>query len=148
MTTENQRPGRRRLPRIAAVALVVGLVLAGAGAAWAATSGNDMSVSTNGAYVSNAHWGLKDSVCQFHTNPSEWDGHVSGKFVVTTATDHLNSTVDGYGWTKIVQANSKGTYSFDKCIIARGDVLYHESISLQACREHWYGDDCKKVTKP
>ncbi len=120
------------------------LLVLGAGAAMAATSGY-MSVSTDGAYVSNAYYNFKYSGCNFA--PSQYDGYVKGTFVVTTATDHLNATVDGYGYTKLIQANSKGNYGFNNCIVARGDVLYHTSITLQACREHWYGDNCHATTK-
>jgi hypothetical protein len=138
------------ISRAAGIVLGSGaLVLAGSGLAWAATSGNDLSVKTSGSYVNNAHGGLKDTACKF-TFPSGavgYDGHVSGTFVVTSPNDHLNGKVDAFGWAKLLQVNSAKSVAFDKCLQAR-DVDVHSSISLQACRDHWYGDDCSSATKP
>jgi len=133
---------RKFLMGVAATAL---LFFVGVGAAVAVVNGS-ISVSTNGAYVSGGYYDFKYPGCKWSSTPAAWDGYVSGKFVVTASDDHLNATVDGYSWTKIVQGDSEKSYAFSKCIIAR-DVIVHDSLSLQACREHWYGDDCSTTTK-
>ncbi|GAA4702636.1 hypothetical protein [Nocardioides conyzicola] len=119
------------------------LFFAGAGAAFAAVSGS-LNVSTSGAATSGGTFNFKSAGCKWGTNA--WDGRVSGVFDVSTATDHLNGRVDGYGWTKLVQANSAGDYDYDYCISGR-DVTVHDTIAIQACREHWYGDDCSSKEK-
>lgn len=130
---------------IGGTALTASLVLLGAGAALAAVRGSDMDVSTSGSYVNNGHYDFKYAGCQWGGG-NAWDGYVSGTFVVTTANDHLNATVDGYGYTKLKQANDEGSYPYSSCIIGR-EVTIHDSIKIQVCRDHWYGDDCSSVTR-
>lgn len=127
-----------------AAASAAALVIAGAGAAIAATSGT-MSVSTDGAKVTSATYNFAYSGCQ--RSNRTYDAYLKGSFAVSTATDHLNAKVDGYGWTKIVQANAAKAYAFSVCIGPSGDMVYHNSVALQACREHWYGDNCSATTK-
>lgn len=122
---------------------VAALILAGAGAAMAANSGY-MSVSTDGSYVSNGYYNFTYPGCRW--GAGAYDAYVSGTFVVTTATDHLNGKVDAYGYAKLVQANSRGRYPYSSCLSGR-DVLVHSSANLQVCREHWYGDDCHSITE-
>lgn len=121
---------------------VVALMLVGAGVAMAANSGY-MSVSTDGSYVSRGYYNFTYPGCRW--TPGGYDGYVSGTFVVTTATDHLNAKVDEYGYAKLVQANKSGRYPYSSCLSAR-DVLVHSSINVQVCREHWYSDDCHSIT--
>lgn len=121
------------------------LLLVGVGAAMAAVRGSDMNVSTNGSYVNAGHYDFKYSGCSWAGGVA-WDGYVSGTFQVTTANDHLNGKVDGYGYTKLVQANSSGSFPYSFCLEAR-DVTVHDSINIQVCREHIYGDDCSSVTR-
>ncbi|WP_300681531.1 hypothetical protein [Nocardioides sp.] len=121
------------------------LVIAGAGAAVAATSGG-LNVSTDGAYTSGGVYNFKYSGCRWGTSSvAAYDGYVGGTLVVTTPNIHLNAKVDGYGWAKIKQGNSKTSYGYSSCLSGR-DVIVHGSISLQVCREHWYGDDCSSKT--
>lgn len=115
------------------------IVAATAGAAMALSSGG-LNVSTDGAYTYNGTYNFYSSSCRFATNA--WDGYVAGRWKVVTPNDHLNGTVDGYGWTRLKNGTAVGDVGYAYCIAAR-DVLVHDSISLQACREHWYGDDCK-----
>lgn len=122
--------------------LTTALAAAGAGAALAATSGS-IEVSTDGAHVTKGTYNFKSAGCKWGGNA--WDGYVAGTFSVDTPTDHLNGKVDGYGWTKLVQADSKRDYAFSTCLSGR-DVLLHDSIALQACREHWWSDECHVTT--
>jgi hypothetical protein len=66
----------------------------------------------------------------------------------TTSTDHLNAKPDGYSYAKLVQANSNGSYGFNNYLNqgGTGGVLVASTITVQTCREHFWGDDCAAKT--
>ena len=120
------------------------LLMLGAGAAVAANSGS-LNASTSGAYTSGGTYNFTSAGCQWSSSPAGYDGRVAGNLVVTSPNVHLNAKVDGYGWTKIKQANSATTYSYSSCIAARS-VYVHSSISIQVCKEKVLADDCTSKT--
>ena len=121
------------------------LVVMGAGAAFAATSGT-LNASTSGAHTTGGTYNFKYAGCQWGTaaNPA-YDGYVGGKFVVTSHDAHLNAKVDGYGWAKLKQVNSNTTVSYSSCISGR-DVILHSSIAIQVCKDKVLADDCSSAT--
>lgn len=120
-------------------AVTVGLLGIGMGVADAANSGS-FTLSNSSAYVSGGAYNFY----AYQVRPGIYYPGVSGTYVVNTATDHLNAKPDGYSYAKLVQANSVGSYSFNNYLTqgGTGGVTVASGITVQTCREHYYGDDC------
>jgi hypothetical protein len=111
-----------------------GSLLLGAGAAMAASSGS-FSLSVSGASASGTYkYNVKPNVPSYPGTGIQYAGTLKNTGTTDANTAYFYAKVEGYGWTQLASAASRGSTTFNK-VVYDPAALYVRRSQAQVCRD-------------